>query len=80
MALTFFPKTLFKVIRLWENQQEHAYGDEILSGDLQFGIPTGETLSEGLEEYLSESELKLARSSTLVPLKIRNRPGTSSLI
>jgi len=31
------------------------------SEDLQFGIPTGETLSEGLEEYLSESELKLAR-------------------
>ena len=31
------------------------------SENLQFGIPTGETLSEGLEEYLSESELKLAR-------------------
>ena len=31
------------------------------SEKLQFGIPTGETLSEGLEEYLSESELKLTR-------------------
>ena len=31
------------------------------SENLQFGIPTGETLSEGLEEYLSESELKLTR-------------------
>jgi len=31
------------------------------SENFQFGIPTGETLSEGLEEYLSESELKLAR-------------------
>ena len=31
------------------------------SENFQFGIPTGETLSEGLEEYLSESELKLTR-------------------
>ena len=31
------------------------------SENLQFGIPTGETLSEGLEEYLGESGLRLAR-------------------
>ena len=31
------------------------------SENLQFGIPTGETLSEGLEEYLGESGLRLKR-------------------
>ena len=31
------------------------------SENLQFGIPTGETLSEGVEEYLGESGLRLKR-------------------
>ncbi|MBM89693.1 MAG: hypothetical protein CMQ41_15100 [Gammaproteobacteria bacterium] len=44
------------------------------SENLQFGIPTGETLSEGLEEYLGESGLRLARFEHVGPTEDKKPP------